>query len=133
MRGTCSGREYDPEQAGGPLEKLHIEDAVITANGVDEVVSHLSRFGSDRANEVMVERLRRVENGTLAATEFDHRFYAHERRELHRYRRLGWSTGAPSDPHAAHALWNNAHTAALEEYGIANEKELYHPDARVFL
>ena len=48
-----------------------------------------------------------------------------------RYRRLGWRTGQPLDHEAARTLWNDTHTATLEDYGL-NERgdPLYHPDAR---
>ena len=133
MRGKFSRREYDLAQAGGPLQNLRLEDTVITAQGVEEVTGHLSRFGEDRTNAVMIERLGQILSGKLLPTDYDRKFYAHELRELYRYRVLGWGEGTPEDVHIAHALWNNAHTAALEECQIRDEKELYHPDARVFL
>ena len=35
-----------------------------------------------------------------------------------RYKRMGYANSQPADPLAAYELWNNAHTAALEDYGL---------------
>jgi hypothetical protein len=48
----------------------------------------------------------------------DLNFYTHELDEFQRYKNLGFETGLPDDPHAQQELWNNAHTAALEDYGL---------------
>jgi len=37
-------------------------------------------------------------------------------------------TGRPDDNIEAYDLWNNTHTATLEDYRITGD-ELYHPDA----
>jgi hypothetical protein len=35
---------------------------------------------------------------------------------------------------AAHTLWNNAHTATLEDYGLpATPSALYHPEAERYI
>jgi hypothetical protein len=77
----------------------------------------------------MLERLRRIVARELEPTLTDLNFYTHELREYVRYRRLGWATGEPTDPAIAYALWNNAHTAALEDYKLREGfGVLYHPD-----
>jgi hypothetical protein len=77
----------------------------------------------------MVDRLRTIAAGEMEPTDCDRRFYSHELREFVRYRKLGFPCGQPADPDAAYELWNNAHTAALEDYHV-NEliSALYHPD-----
>lgn len=67
-------------------------------------------------------------SSTSKAESVDLRFYTHELRKYLRYKKLGYSIGQPSDPDQAYDLWNNAHTATLEDYGL---KEgfgvLFHP------
>lgn len=95
------------------------------------VERHLARFEVDEGNLGMVQRLRRIVDGTLAPTRYDRPFYTHELREFVRYRRLGWPDGVPADVDAARTLWNNTHTAALEDYGVDERgpvHPLYHPD-----
>lgn len=82
----------------------------------------------------MVDRLRRIARGELTPTQYDLNFYSHELREFVRYRRQGFRTGAGGD----YDLWNNAHTATLEDYRLpdfdaAGNRTLYHPDAWPFL
>jgi hypothetical protein len=41
---------------------------------------------------------------------------------------LGYENGQPADPDAAYTLWNDAHTATLEDYGLREGPGvLYHP------
>ena len=86
--------------------------------GVDYVERHVARFGEDELNKAMVQRLREIADGTREATPTDLNFYTHELRESVRYRKLGWKTGQPLDRDEAYRLWNNAHTATLEDYRI---------------
>jgi len=95
---------------------------------------HIVRFGSDEANQVMVNRLRDIARGEIEPTQYDLNYYSHELREFVRYRRQGFPTGAGDD----YELWNNAHTATLQDYGLreldANRnRNLFHPDAWPFL
>jgi hypothetical protein len=49
-------------------------------------------------------------------------------REFVRYRQLGWRTGQPLGDDAMHELWNNTHTATLEDYMLREGPGvLYHP------
>jgi hypothetical protein len=92
------------------------------------------RFGPDRANEVMIERLRIIANEGIEPTSADRNFYSHELREYVRYRKLGYESGTPADLDAAHELWNNAHTATLEDYGLpAVPSALYHSEAERYM
>jgi len=127
-RGPSSLREFDPDLAGGPLEKLSTEGVNITHAGVDTVELHISRFEPDIANDFMIDRLRKISDGTLAPESVDLNYFTHECREFQRYCNLGWESGQPTDGVAAYDLWNNAHTATLEEFGL-RDNQLYHPDA----
>lgn len=123
-RGPASGRPFDPGQAGGPIRQLSTEGVRVTSKGVDVVERHLARFGADAANPGMIEKLRRIASGELKATTADMNFYTHELREFVRYRRLGHPEGNPG-----HDVWDNAHTATLEDYGLkGNTTDLYDPD-----
>ncbi len=110
-RGHASGRQFDPQNAGGLIRQLSSKSVRMTSRGVDVVEQHVRRFGPDRANAVMIERLRAIADERIESTPVDRGFYTHELREYIRYRKLGYERGTPADPEAAHALWNNAHTA----------------------
>lgn len=137
-KGKNSRRDYDPDAIGTPVRRLTVENIKVTPRGVDIVNRHLERFEFDEANQVMVERLRRIAAKELKATRQDLNFYAHELRENVRYKLLGFPGGEPTDKAEARKLWNNAHTATLEDYGITEDTSdklnnpLYHPDATKF-
>ena len=139
MVGQYSKREFDPEAIGTPIRTLSAENIKITPRGVDFMEQHLSRFGADKPNEVMLERLRQITAGSLTPTTQDLNFYAHELREMIRYKLLGYPTGEPQKRDEARLLWNNAHTATLEDYGIKEDSRepfanpLYHPDAARYI
>lgn len=125
--GIVSRRPFIPENAGGPIRKLGTDGLKFTEHGIDAVEKHLSRFKPAPDNKVMIERLRAISRGELQPTQADINFYAHELREYVRYRRQGFPTGQGENT----ALWNDAHTATLEDYRI-NERTpnaLYHPNA----
>lgn len=128
-RGATSGRPFDPSKAGGRICKLSYQNVKITQKGADLVEAHVRRFNPVGEAELkMVERLRRIAVGTVIAELVDLRFYTHELRESLRYKKLGYTTGQPDNPDEAYELWNNVHTATLEDYGL---KEgfgvLFHP------
>jgi hypothetical protein len=119
--------------AGGAIRHLTTERIRMTDKGIDVVEAHLTRFGPDGANQAMVQRLREIAAGRRQPTHADVNFYAHELRELVRYRRLGWRTNQPPEAHDAYALWNNAHTATLEDYRLREGPGiLYHPSVEPF-
>ncbi|MEN2396677.1 S-type pyocin domain-containing protein [Pseudomonas halotolerans] len=127
-KGEHSGREFNPEQAGGPILELDWRTATITQEGIDAVKLHIARLDQSDANDVMIERLERIMKGALITTDVDKRFYTHETRELERFRAQGLadnfipSNGSPE--------WNNAHTATLEDYKLSSsESLLYSPEA----
>jgi len=120
--GTYSGRPYNPDKAGGPIEKLDWREARITATGVELVKLHISRFTSSDANKIMINRLEKILQGEIQASDIDKRFFTHEIRELERFRALGIADKIlPTDRGEA---WNNTHAATLEDYQLGSEAEL---------
>ncbi|MNF57618.1 hypothetical protein D3C85_800260 [compost metagenome] len=61
----------------------------------------------------MIDRLQKVLRGDIPVTDTGKRFYSHELRELERYRALGFADSVEDE-----SIWNDAHTATLEDYGI---------------
>jgi hypothetical protein len=128
-KGATSGRPFNPSKAGGKILNLSYQNVKITDKGVALVEAHVRRFDPVGEAELkMVERLRSIATQTLVAEPVDLRFYTHELREYLRYKKLGYPTGQPTNPDDAYELWNNAHTATLEDYKL---KEgfgvLFHP------
>lgn len=73
-------------------------------------------------------RLERILRGEIPVTDVDKRFYTHEIRELERYRALGVADGV--DPNDGGVIWNNTHTATLEDYKLKDAFNLlYTPEA----
>lgn len=126
--GTYSGRPYNPDKAGGPIERLDWREATFTRAGVDLVRLHINRFEPSDANKIMIDRLEKILQGELQTTDTDKRFYTHELRELERFRALGVpDTIRPEDGGEA---WNNTHAATLEDYQLTSNLELlYTPEA----
>ncbi len=55
----------------------------------------------------------------LSPTKQDLNFYAHELREFVRYRNLGFAEGGGAD----FEMWNNLHTATLEDLGLLQSRK----------
>ena len=128
-RGAVSGRTFNPELAGGPIENLTTGGVTINKEGITTVEKHISRFIHDPANDVMISRLKDIEKGKMPPEQVDLNYYTHECREYQRYCNLGWETGQP-DGDAGYDLWNHAHTATLEDYKLKGSlDDLFHPDA----
>ena len=133
-KGATSGRPFNPSKAGGKILNLSYQNVKITDKGVALVEAHVRRFNPVGEAELrMVERLRSITTQTLVAEPVALRFYTHELREYLRYKKLGYPTGQPAGPDEAYELWNNAHTATLEDYKL---KEgfgvLFHPSVEEF-
>ena len=133
-KGAKSGRPFNPSKAGGKILNLSYQNVKTTDKSVGLVEAHVRRFNPVGEAELrMVERLRGITTQTLVAEPVDLRFYTHELREYLRYKKLGYPTGQPADPDEAYELWNNAHTATLEDYKL---KEgfgvLFHPSVEEF-
>jgi hypothetical protein len=131
-RGPASGREFDPEAAGGPIQQLDAGKARITDEGVQEVTAHLQRFtggGSLQAPEQgMLDRLTSIAAGDMEPTSYDLNFYTHELDEAGRYAQLGFGPESGTDLGSSemYEVWNDVHTATLEDYGIS-DADLFHP------
>lgn len=119
-KGKYSGRSFNKDNAGGPILDLDWRTAVIDRAGIDKVKLHTGRFGASPDNTIMINRLEQILKGTLKVTDIDKRFYTHEIRELERYRNLGVKDG--KRPVNEGEVWNNTHSATLEDYKI-NERE----------
>ncbi|EHI2599202.1 hypothetical protein J9O05_002540 [Salmonella enterica] len=127
-KGKYSGRDYNSDKAGGPIQDLDWKTATIDREGVDKVKLHTGRFAESDANKIMIDRLEKILKGEMLPTDTDKRFYTHEIRELERYRNLGIKDGII--PNNQGEVWNNTHTATLEDYKINERNEpLYTPDA----
>jgi hypothetical protein len=114
---------YDAENCGGPIQQLSWETAGKEPAGVALVAVHVGRFPAVQANQKMLQRLDQIADGKLSATDYDKRYY--KQREYARYKALGVPDG--TDP--GYEVWNDAHTATLEDYQIDEWKlPLYHPD-----
>ncbi len=80
----------------------------------------------------MIDRLEKILSGELQVTETDRRFYTHEIRELERYRNLGIKDGKiPRSEAEQNEVWNNTHTAALEDYKINEEVQPLYTDEAI--
>jgi uncharacterized Zn-binding protein involved in type VI secretion len=128
-KGPFSGRPFNPDKAGGPIERLDYKNTKITAEGVEQVKLHTKRFEDFKPNRMMAERLEKISKGEIEPTDYDRRFYTHELRELQRYRNLGIA----DDVDPGYDVWNDAHTATLEDFRImerdaSGNSTLYHPD-----
>lgn len=127
--GAASGRQFHPEDLGLSMQRRTTAGVEITPQGIGQVEQHVARFGPQPANQGMVQRLRDIASGKIKPTQTDLNFYTHELREFEHYKAMGWERGVPKNQDAAHRLWNNAHTATLEEYGLREGPGvLYHPD-----
>ena len=94
-RGPASGREFDPEAAGGPIQPLEAGEARITSAGVQEVTAHLQRFTGAGAlaapEQAMLDRLTSIAAGDTEPASYDLNFYTHELEEAPR----ATGTGTP--------------------------------------
>ncbi|WP_448091887.1 hypothetical protein [Pseudomonas lini] len=81
------------------------------------------------ADSIMVQRLRDTLEGKLEMTDTDRRFYAHTLRVMERLRAMG----IPDDfiPKKNTSLWNNVHTAALEDFKLGNDETLRYTDEAI--
>jgi len=123
-KGIHSGRVYNPDKAGGPTQDLDWATATVTQEGIDLVKLHTSRFVPSDANKIMIDRLEKILSGHISITDVDKRFYTHEMRELERYRAIGVADGVEGN------VWNNAHTATLEDYKLRDADDLFYtPEA----
>jgi hypothetical protein len=132
-RGPASGREFDPETAGGPIQQLDPGKDRITCEGVQEATAHLQRFAGggplEAPEQAMLDRLTSIAAGDMEPTSYDLNFYTHELDEASRYAQLGFGpeSGVDLGSPEMYDVWNNVHTAALEDYGIPGA-DLFYPE-----
>jgi len=133
-KGAVSGRPFDSSKAGGQILNLSYQNAKITDKGIALVEAHVRRFNPvGKAELRMIERLKSIAAETLVAEPVDLRFYTHELREYLRYKKMGYPIGQPLHPDNAYQLWNNAHTATLEDYKLKEGLGiLFHPNIEEF-
>lgn len=122
VTGEHSGRDFNPENTGGPILDLEWISDVASQEGVNIVKLHLSKFNPSDANSVMIDRLEKILRGELMITDTDKRFYTHEIREFERFKSLGY--GDTEMPDAESAVWNNVHTATLEDFKMKDDPSL---------
>jgi hypothetical protein len=124
-RGKFSGRIYDAESCGGPIQTLDWRTAVMQAEGVATVQKHVRRFGPVQANQKMIAQLEQIARNELLPTDYDQRYYTHELHEYEGYCALQ----APEGIEQSYEIWNDAHCATLEDYQLHEQTQpLYHPD-----
>jgi hypothetical protein len=131
-RGPASGREFEPETAGGPIQQLDAGKERISNEGVQEATAHLQRFTGggplEAPEQAMLDRLASIAAGDMKPTSYDLNFYTHELDEADRYARLGLGpeSGVDIGSPEMYDVWNDVHTAALEDYGISGA-DLFYP------
>ncbi|MCP1421078.1 hypothetical protein J3D47_005321 [Pseudomonas laurylsulfativorans] len=129
VNGKYSGRAFNPEEAGGPILDLDWRTATITQAGIDTVKLHIARLNQSDANEIMIQRLEKILSGHRELTDIDLRYYTHEIRELERYRVFGYGDDISPSDHSP--IWNNAHTATLEDYKLGSELTLLYTEEAI--
>lgn len=126
--GEHSGRDFNSEETGLPVTSSDWVPSIIAKNGIDIVKLHTSKFPDSDANKIMIDRLERIFRGELEVTDTDKRFYTHEIREFERLKALGY--GDTEMPDKDSSVWNNVHTATLEDYKLKDDPTLlYTPEA----
>ena len=76
----------------------------------------------------MLDRLTSIAAGDTKPTSYDLNFYTHELDEAARYAQLGLGpeSGVDLGIPTMYDVWNDVHTAALEDYGISGA-DLFYP------
>jgi RHS repeat-associated protein len=133
-RGHSSGRPFNPEAAGGPIQQLTTDGVQISEEGLQTVSDHLERFVPEGGQlegpeQGMLDRLTSIMSGELEPTEYDLNFYTHELDEASRFAELGYGGTEYLGGEEMYDVWNNVHTAALEDYGLT-DADLFHPEFR---
>lgn len=100
---------------------------MLEPNLVEGAATTIERKGA-AADLVMIQRLHAILEGKLETTDTDRRFYAHALRMMERFRALGIADDYI--PKSNPSLWNNIHSATLEEFKLSNDEALrYTADA----
>jgi len=126
--GKHSEREFNAEAIGLEISNLEWTPAVVSEEGMGVLELHTLKFPESDANKMMIDRLHRILRGELEITDTDKRFYTHEIREFERFKALGY--GDTEMPDKDSPVWNNLHTATLEDYKLKDDPTLlYTPEA----
>ncbi|MHC8345112.1 S-type pyocin domain-containing protein [Pseudomonas sp. RT6P73] len=129
IKGTYSGRYFNPDQAGDPILDLNWRTAIITQEGINAVKLHIARLDQSDANDIMIQRLEKIIRQQSLTTDTDLRYYTHEIRELERFRALGLRDDFKPDKDSP--IWNNAHTATLEDYKLGDIESLLYTEEAI--
>jgi hypothetical protein len=100
-----------------------VAEAVGNAEACDAALTFGTRWS--RQLDQYAELIAALRTGLeLAATAYEHtdQDNAGQLREYVRYRNAGWPEGQPADDLEAYRLWNDLHTASLEDYGISEQQ-----------
>ena len=81
----------------------------------------------DAPEQGMLDRLASIASGAMRPTSYDLNFFTHELDEAGRYAQLGFGPESGMDLGSSemYEVWNDAHTAALEDYGISDAGLFY--------
>jgi hypothetical protein len=76
----------------------------------------------------MLDRLTFIASGVMKPTSYDLNFFTHELDEAGRYAQLGFGpeSGVDLGSSDMYEVWNDVHTAALEDYGVRGA-DLFYP------
>jgi uncharacterized protein len=79
--------------------------------------------------QAMLDRLTSIAASDMKPASYDLNFYTHELDEAARYAQLGLGpeSGVDLGSPTMYDVWNDVHTAALEDYGISGA-DLFHPE-----
>ena len=102
---------------------------MIEKEKLEQLRFHLLRKLRSDADNIMIERLECILQCTLKMTDTDRRFYAHSLRVHERFRAMGIDDSFI--PKRNPSIWNNAHTAALEDYKLSDDETLRYTDEAI--
>jgi hypothetical protein len=95
---------------------------------IEGEVTKIGRKGS-AANLIMRKRLDAILEGKLEMTDTDRRFYVYSLRMMERFRAMGLADDYI--PKSNPSLWNNLHTATLEDFKLSDDESLRYTDEAI--
>ncbi|WP_244858248.1 hypothetical protein [Pseudomonas sp. PP3] len=95
---------------------------MIDKETMEQLCLHLRRKTRSNPDTIMVGRLERILQGALEMTDTDRRFYVHTLRMVERFRAMGIADDFI--PKSNPSIWNNVHTAALEDLKLSDDETL---------
>jgi hypothetical protein len=81
------------------------------------------------ADLIMIKRLDAILERKLEMTDTDRRFYAYSLRMMERFRAMGFADDYI--PKSNPSLWNNLHTATLEDFKLSDDESLRYTDEAI--